>query len=139
MKTKINSLRSAEQYRKEQMDQDKNRFGFVPKLDSWNALTEEVTNLPPEVGLALMSNRPELILGMDEKRCLEVGKSPEAIQGMLNLIRVLLETNRALQEHCETIAERSKHALSGLQSSINVLKNVEDLANFKEPTDDDCE
>lgn len=110
---------------------------WVPDIDAWTALTEEVSNLPTEIGVALMTGRPQLILGMSPDRLAELCRDTAQVRGIIDLVRVLLITNAMLQLHCARVADRVEHmrdALTGLGRTVN---RVATFANFQEAGEDD--
>ena len=100
-------------------------------LESWDCLTEEVT-AAPDVMLALMSGRPEL-LAIVQPRAL----SPEEHGQLIHLLQVVLSTNRQLQRHSEQVAQQAGHVLGHMKGLQRSLDKLEDFANFRSETGDD--
>lgn len=94
------------------------------KLKTWNELAEEV-QLPRELAVALMTGRSELLALRTQP--LSVGET----RVVINCLRVLMETNRELQQHSATLAEQVSH-LTGMLKGVNAhCQKLLDLANFR--------
>jgi hypothetical protein len=103
------------------------------KLRNWNDLTEEIV-APPAVIAALATGRPEML-----KLAVNGAATEEETKALYNVIRVLMETNRELQQHSQQVAENMKQArltLRGLQGQFNRLH---ELASFTEADDEEEE
>ena len=112
-----------------------NRERFYPNLDAWNALAEEVDNLPPEVGVALMTSRPQLILSITPERA--AAMAPEQVIGLINLVRVLILTNQVLQQHSMRVAKMIDQMDDNMKGVWRKMTAVRHVANFQEPGKDD--
>ena len=105
----------------------------IPKLYSKNSLTEEVTGLPTVVASALMTGRSEMLklhkpwLEPDE------GRLRAEYQACVNLIRVLLDTNDALQKHCQYLADQTQKVHGLVTGTVRALHRLENYANFIDP------
>lgn len=84
--------------RNEELDDMVGDLSAKCRLDSWNALVQEV-QVPSELLPALMTSRPEL-LAILKPRSL----SEEECAAIYKLLAVLIETNFALRTHAEQLA-----------------------------------
>lgn len=140
--TLIDELERSEAVRERELTEKKKgpgRWGFVPDLDAWNALAEEVRNIPPEVGVALMTGRHQLILGVSPARVREIGENPDAVQALLDLVRVLMHTNAVLQEHCRMVSQRADTVLDNVTGAMRSLNHLVAYAAFEDPRPEDDE
>jgi hypothetical protein len=87
-------------------------------IADWTALAEEVP-VPGELLPALMANRVELLtLAQRPMNTEEVGK-------VLNILRVLMNTNQALQQRCSVLYEELENlrgSIKGLLTSVNHMQ-----------------
>jgi hypothetical protein len=98
-------------------------------MRGWNLLTEDVS-APPEIAIAISTGRPELCrptLGKDR------GFNPEETRMAVNVIRVLLETNQALQRHAQLLSQMTENAAGHLKGLCGAMRALEDFADFREP------
>lgn len=101
-----------------------------PKLRAWNEFTEEVV-LPAELTPAISSGRPELLnLARRDMTAEEVGQ-------VLNLVRVLIDTNQALQMHSQHLAIRLEDLSCNLGGVTASLSRLSEEAEFRRPEEDD--
>lgn len=103
-----------------------------PVLKSWNELIEDVS-LPNDFALALMSGRPELL------RIVNRPLSVEEARQVAHAMQVVMETNVALQRHCQEMADMVRDAYGNLKGLTTKLGQLEDHANFRQPLEDDEE
>ena len=106
---------------------------LIGQMRSWNDLADTVTGaLPGEIVAALTTGRPELISAFTPKRPL--------IKGLVELVRVLMQTNIALQDHAAELAKRSRMLDDHLKGLITTCRRIDDFANFRSSDDlDDVE
>jgi len=103
---------------------------IIAQMRSWSELTETVDGaLPSEIVAALQTGRPELISAFTPKRPL--------IAGLVNLVRVLLQTNIALQDHAQELAKRTRMLDEHLKGLITTCRRIDDFANFRHYDDGD--
>ena len=103
------------------------------RLRNWNDLTEEI-KAPSYVIFAMAAGRAELM-----KLAPKGPAEAEEAEALRNVIRVLLETNRELQEHSQNLASQMKQlrlTLRGLQGSFDKLH---EMASFTDGDDDESE
>lgn len=103
-----------------------------PKLRSWAELTEECP-APPDIVAAIGTGRPGLIQN--------IRRPPTAKEGqqLINLIRVLLDTNNELQQHCVRVAQRAEQLQDNLKGVVTSVNKLQALAEFRNPEEDDEE
>ena len=105
-----------------------------PPIKSIESLVEEV-DLPPGMGeicMALQTGRPELIKMYKPKEPLSV----EQGLALANLVRVLLKTNQAIQEHYMSLSvfvDQLADNVKGLGSKIHGLM---EMVNFTPVSED---
>lgn len=102
------------------------------KLGGWEQLVRDVT-LPMDIHAAVFTGRRELL--KTAIRPMDVNE----VRQVLELVGVLLDTNRALQAHSSMVAERVEQLLKGLKGHMNAMDQLDDFANFRAPSkgDDD--
>lgn len=103
-----------------------------PKLRSWAELTEECP-VPPDIAAAIGTGRPGLIQDIRRPLTTEEG------QQLINLIRVLLDTNNELQQHCVRVAQRAEQLQDNLKGVVTSVNKLQALAEFRNPEEDDEE
>lgn len=103
------------------------------KLDGWASLCEEVP-LPSDLAAALMTGRPELVA-----LCKPRDMTAAEVAPLLNLIRVLLKTNRLLQEHAQAVSEMAFDARRLLQGTVTKLFRLGDYASFNSPIEENSD
>jgi hypothetical protein len=91
----------------------------------WNELSEEV-KAPPAVLIALATARPEMLKIVPK----EPATAEETAQ-LYNVIRVLLETNRQLQEHAQELATRAKQVRLSVRGIQRKMNELESTANYE--------
>ena len=96
----------------------------VRKLRKWNDLTEEVT-APPPIIAALATGRPEML-----KLAPKGAATAEEVAVLYNVIRVLLETNRELQDHSQLLADQMKQVRLSLRGMSRQFDRLYTLASF---------
>jgi hypothetical protein len=95
-------------------------------LRSWADLVEEVT-LPAGISIAVSAGRPELL------RASVRPMDADEVKMVLDLVRVLMETNSQLQQHAISVAQEAKdirRAFIGLESKIDRMRA---MAEFQDP------
>ena len=103
------------------------------KLRNWNDLTEEV-KAPMAVLAAMASGRPEML-----KLAPKGPATAEEAAALYNTIRVLLETNRALQEHAQQLASQMKQVRLSLRGLSGQFDRLYEAANFTDADDSEEE
>lgn len=103
------------------------------KLGCWTELVEEVS-APPDIALALLSGRPELI-GMAKIRPL----NEDECRQLYHLIRVLLLTNRELQRHAEQMALLVEQFEGHFKGIARLASDIQKYAQFQQPVREDDE
>lgn len=96
-------------------------------LDAVNAFTREVT-LPTEWAHAVMAGRSEL-LRLAPLRGLTLAE----VENVRDAIGTFMETNRALQDHCKTLAMKLDQLRDMLKGVVTVAEQAHDLAEFRQP------
>jgi predicted RNase H-like nuclease (RuvC/YqgF family) len=99
------------------------------KLRKWNELTEEVI-APPPVMFALMAGRTELLIPHEG--------APEETKQLYNVIRVLMETNQQLQEHCQSLAREATELRSTFKGVWTKLEKLKAAADFTTADDEEA-
>jgi hypothetical protein len=107
---------------------------ILAKLDNRNSFTEEV-QAPGAVGVALSTGRIELLKLYNPTAPI----SADEAKKLVNIIRVLIETNQALQEHAKLMVElvdNIRQSISGLGNHTQFLRH---FANFQTPVEESDE
>lgn len=100
-----------------------------PDMRGWEQLARDV-EAPGPVAVALSTGRPELI---PDKYNWQAGEADR----LAAVIKVLMETNRELQEHSEYLAQRLDEVSELLEGASRKVGRVIDVANFRQEGDDD--
>ena len=58
-------------------------------------------------------------------------------KSLVELVRVLLMTNNALQQHAQELARRAGMLDEQLRGLITTCRRIDDFANFRRESDDD--
>lgn len=103
------------------------------RIGSWAQLTEEVS-IPTEFAAALATGRTEL-LNIAQPREL----SKDECARLYNLIRVLIETNMALQEHASDTAKLATNFLSTIGGVLSTANQIVKFAQFRHDQIDEPE
>ena len=101
------------------------------KLESWNSFVEEL-QVPMELYPALVSNRPEMI-AMATPRAL----TADECKVLYRLIGGLIETNAALRQHTERVAQLTENLAGQMIGFQRVAQQIELFANFRNPEMED--
>ena len=104
----------------------------MSRLDSWNSLTEGLVGLPDVVFMALSTGRSELLAALDVEEL-----APAAVRQLVEALRVLMDTNRELQQHAAQLAERVEHMRGGMKGVMRKMQEVVDFALFCDVIEDD--
>lgn len=108
-------------------------FREQAKLDSWNSFVEEL-QVPSEIYPALVTSRPELLAAVQPRDL------PANEVGVLyKLIGGLLETNAALREHTERVAQLTGILNDSLKGFASAARSIHDFANFRTVADSEDE
>lgn len=99
------------------------------KLGGWEQLVRDVS-LPMDIHAAVFTGRTQLLAAA--VRPMDANE----VRQVLDLVAVLIETNRALQQHSCMVARRVEQLVQGIQGSVRALDLLEDFANFRNPDDD---
>lgn len=105
------------------------------KLDSWNSFVEEL-QVPSDLYPAIMSNRPELV------RAVRPRDLPAyQVEILYKLIAGLIETNAALRQHTERVAQLTDNLNAAMTQFTRAALSIQQLANFtvSDNTGDDDE
>lgn len=101
----------------------------IKTLKCWSSLLEEV-QVPGDIALAIQTNRPQL---------LALAKRPmdaEEVGMLLNLMRVLMNTNQALREHSVLVSQRAEQVKGSLIGLNATLRKLDDFAAFRAGEDE---
>jgi len=99
--------------------------GCASQLGAWNELVEEV-KLPVGLSVALLCQRPELL------RANVRDMDKEEVRMLLNLVAVLMETNKSLQQHSLELAQEIKE-IRGISAGVSrKLDRLTDKAYFRD-------
>jgi hypothetical protein len=101
----------------------------APLLRSPSDLTE-VVSVPNDLAMAFATGRVEL-LKLAQPRAMDA----DEVATLYNLIRVLLETNIALREHAEAVAQLAYTVHDNLRGVVGSAALLEAFADFR-ATDD---
>lgn len=94
---------------------------------TWNDLSEEV-KVPADIAAAFASNRPELL------KLSARDMSAEEVGGLLEAVRVLMETNAKLQAHSIQAAERAQNIAGAFFGFNGMLEKFANFAYFNDET-----
>lgn len=95
------------------------------KLDSWNVFVEEL-QVPGDIYPALQTNRPEL-LRLARPRALTEAECAV----LYKLIGGLMETNAALRQHTERVANLTDRLTAAMKGFDSAAQAINDFANFR--------
>lgn len=90
----------------------------------WASFSEPI-DVPADIGAALMTGRAEL---------LSIAARPmdkEEVRKLLNVLRVLMETNQLLKEHAAMLAQRAHDFVASTRSAVTQACRIEAFANFE--------
>ncbi len=90
----------------------------------WASFSEPL-DVPADIGAALITGRPELLTlaSRDMKK--------EEVSRLLNVLRVLMETNQLLKEHASLLAQRAELFVDAVKNSVAQAMKIEAFANFR--------
>lgn len=90
----------------------------------WASFSEPL-DVPADIGAALITGRSELLTlaSRDMKK--------EEVARLLNVLRVLMETNQLLKEHAAMLAQRAHDFVSSTRSAVTQACRIEAFANFE--------
>src|SRR5215471_8637335 len=97
------------------------RIEHVSKLDSWSSYIEEI-KVPQDMLPALLTNRPEL-LKLIQPRALTI----EEAATIYKLVATLIETNMALKEHAELVAQMLDNMMGGFTAIQATAKRIDNF------------
>jgi hypothetical protein len=123
-------------------ERDKARLKeIMGRMKSWSDLSEPVKgHLPAGVVAAVMSGRAELLdlaVAAAEASPPEEAVQKEQYLTMLQLVKVLMETNFALQEHAQELAKRTVILSDSVKGLLGAARRIDDFANFRDPTEEE--
>jgi hypothetical protein len=112
---------------------DERLLEIQEKLDSWNCFIREL-KVPGDLAVAFQTGRIELL-------CLARPRDMAAaeVKVLYDLIGGLLETNAALRQHAQLVAELSQMAYQNMRGLHKALERLGDFANFRDPIEGDEE
>ena len=93
-------------------------------MRSPNELTEEV-NVPSHIAAALATGRSELVGLVKEY-------TPEQVTSLVNLVRVLIDTNRELRNHAAVVSLKIEHARGCIKGALSGIEAAKAFAEFIE-------
>ena len=94
-------------------------------VSDWAQLTEEVS-LPQDIATAISTGRVEFL------KLAERPMNAEEVGRVLNLVRVLMETNQALKEHSMELAQKLDSIYGNFRGLQNSIIGAKDFALFRE-------
>lgn len=115
----------------ELLDAEIDRLSEATKLNSWTDFIDAL-NVPADLFPALMANRPELVKLVKPRPL-----STDEHKVYLELIAGILETNRALREHAQQLAQLTGNWADAFTALRSIGQRIERFANFKRSTKDD--
>jgi hypothetical protein len=122
----MSNLKRQKRQSREELDAELlERINRVSNLDSWNSFVESI-NVPGDMLPALMTGRPEL-LRIVKGRVL----TADECTNVYKLVAVLIETNMALREHSQLVAQLTSNLLNGFTAIHSAGKRIDDFANFR--------
>lgn len=95
------------------------------KLRSWSAFVED-SRVPSDLMPAVITQRAELVRVV-KPRILTASEH----EVYLSLIATLLETNQALREHAQHVAQLTNNLVGHLTGFHSAARNIEHFANFR--------
>lgn len=111
--------------RTEALDAFIDECGTKCTLTGWNAFVEELA-VPPDMFPALVTNRPELLKAAKPR-----AMSAEEVAVLYKLIAGLIETNSALREHAEMLAQSVDSWADAFKQLRSVGNKIQRFANFE--------
>jgi hypothetical protein len=113
------------QGRDAELDELIDKIESQTSLAHWNSLVSEV-DVPPEIAVAFMTMRPELI-NLAKPRDLTAKEAAD----LYRIIKVLMETNYALQQHAKATAKMVQHWAGTFKGMQSTVERIENFANFR--------
>jgi hypothetical protein len=109
----------------ERVAQEIIEFRRDAKLDSWSSFVEAL-QVPNDLAVALMTGRPELL-----KLALPRALTVEECAVLYKLLGGLLETNAALRQHTERVAQLTDILNDSMKGFTRAARSIHDFANFR--------
>lgn len=114
-----------------ELNEEIKRLAKECQLDSWSAFVNEMT-MPSDIYAAMASGRPEL-LKLIEPRDLSAAE----MKIFLIIIATLLNTNMALREHSQRLAQFTGQWADAFRALHSIGNRIERFANFDHFEDED--
>jgi hypothetical protein len=118
----MNAKKTPKEIRQEQLRDIAQRA----HLSKPNDLADAVQNLPVELTIAIASGRPELI-GTATPRPL----SADETKVVFHLVKVLMETNAALQEHANQLGNMATTWMGSIKGAVSFADDIAKFARFQ--------
>jgi hypothetical protein len=109
----------------EQLDEMITELSARCKLEGWEQLVEECT-IPSDLLPALMTGRRELLAAVQPR-----AMTAEEVGHLYKLLIVLMETNMALQQHAQQVAQQVHIWTDAFKQLHSVGNRIEHFANFR--------
>jgi hypothetical protein len=103
------------------------------RLKDWSYYIEEI-ELPNDVLPALMTGRPELLKHLKPRPLTE-----EETAKLYKALAALIETNMALREHAEKLAQLTDNWAQQFRGLQGVGNKIQNFANFRRSYDEETE
>ena len=102
----------------------------IVKLEGPNYFTEAI-DAPMDLAAAIITSRPELLRAVRPKAL-----TVEECASLYKVISTLIETNMALRDHANEVAQMTKSLLGGFTTVASVGQKIEEFANFRRHEDE---
>ena len=102
-------------------------------LNKWSDYVREL-QVPSDIAPAMMTGRLEL-LKLVQPRALNA----DECKVLYLLIGGLLETNQALQQHSQLVAQIADEVRRGLGGLTGAAERLQSYANFREPSEEESD
>ena len=106
-------------------------LGRIAKLEGPNYFTEAV-NVPSDLAAAIITSRPELLRAVRPKAL-----TVEECDALYKVLSTLIETNMALREHANEVAQMAKNMMGGFTTIQRVGEQIAAFASFNQARDED--
>jgi hypothetical protein len=126
----MNTKTMKRQSREAELDELIDKIESLTSLESWNSLIRE-TNVPADLAAAFITMRPELV-GLASKRDM----TAEEVGNLYTVIKVLMETNFALQQHARHTAKIVHFWYNAFKQLDTLGRRIEHFANFRRSDED---
>jgi len=116
--------------RTEQLHEEVAELAKHARLDSWNSFVEEL-QVPSDLYPALLTLRPQLLRAVTPRAL-----TADECRALYQCIAGIIETNAALREHAEQVANLTQNWLDAFRGLDSIGRQIVDFAKFRAPVED---